>query len=425
MKKSIVTKIKSGPKEPGIYIFYSKNKALSMGNQALYIGKASNLRNRLRSYLKVTDLKTQSLNNEADKLEYIILRSEIEALIEESRLIKELKPKYNILWMDDKSYHYVAFTKEKFPKIFITHHSQNSQLIGPFTDGAALRQAMKIIRRYFPYCTCLRPHFRDCLNAQIGRCFGYCCKKGVLTRQHINFDYQRNIKMIKTILRGQSKKLLKFLKDEKEKQALEKIIEHRDFVRIDRNDQNVQNKINNSIIEHSASNIQRIECYDISNLSGKETVGAMTVLNKNLESKTNNYDWQPDKNSYRRFKIKFASKRDDPRMIAEILERRLNHPEWPYPDLIIIDGGITQYRAAKLVISSKLQVLSSKIKLISFSKPHKFVYGWKENSIPISELSQEIRELIERAIYQTHNFVIRYHRQVRSRGMLKLNYGQH
>src|SRR3989344_5900303 len=187
MKSTIIQEIKSAPKEPGIYVFYNQKTPL-------YIGKASNLRNRLKSYLKVTDLKTQSLNNEASRLEYIILRSEIEALIEESRLIQELKPKYNVLWMDNKSYHYVAFTREKFPKIFITHKNLkivNSKLkislVGPFTDNAALRIALKTIRRYFPYCTCLRPHFRDCLNAQIGRCFGYCCKKVIAN--NANKDY--------------------------------------------------------------------------------------------------------------------------------------------------------------------------------------------------------------------------------------------
>src|SRR3989338_5795621 len=134
MKQSIISKIKSAPKKPGIYIFYSQKKPL-------YIGKASNLRNRLKSYLKVTDLKTQSLNNEASELKYLVLRSEIEALIEESRLIQKLKPKYNVLWMDDKSYHHVAFTQERFTKIFITHKSLNPKrytlnpiLIGPFTD---------------------------------------------------------------------------------------------------------------------------------------------------------------------------------------------------------------------------------------------------------------------------------------------------
>src|SRR3989344_5983292 len=156
MKEAIIQKIKAAPTEPGVYIFRH-------GKTVLYIGKAANLRARLRSYLKINDLKTKSLHEEADNLEYTVLRSEIEALIEESRLIKSLKPKYNILWMDDKTYSYVYFTKENFPRVFIGHNNLKPKLgklkigakIGPFTDGGALRIVLKLLRRSLPYCTCL------------------------------------------------------------------------------------------------------------------------------------------------------------------------------------------------------------------------------------------------------------------------------
>lgn len=423
MKQSIIQKIKSLPAgrqaRPGIYIFYAKQKPL-------YVGKAADLRNRLKSYLKITDIKTQSLHEEATKLEWIILRSEIEALIEESRLIKELRPKYNVLWRDDKSYHYVAFTREKFPKIFITHKNLKIknlklkiELVGPFTDSLALRLTLKIIRRYFPYCSCLRLHLRDCLNAQIGRCLGYCCKKTIDNKQATFDQYGKNIQKIKMILRGQSKSLLKILKNENEKKALGNILEHRDHIQ----------RINYSApdVPHPTSNSMRVECYDVSNLAGKEAVGAMTVLKKaenGQRSGGEKIEFVPDKNSYRKFKIKFVSRRDDPRMIAEILERRLNHHEWPYPDLIIIDGGITQYRAAKRTLLKAKSYLAlpagrqvKAIQLISFSKPQKLVYGIKENSqpVPLFSLSAEMQELIEKAIYQTHKFVISFHRNLRSR----------
>ena len=440
MKQSIISKIKSAPKKPGIYIFYSQKKPL-------YIGKASNLRNRLKSYLKVTDLKTQSLNNEASELKYLVLRSEIEALIEESRLIKSLKPKYNIVFRDDKSYSYVYFTKENFPKIFINHEHPKKLLepfvrIGPFTENGTLRLALKTIRRYFPYCTCLRQgygkaslpaysHLRDCLNAQIGRCFGYCCKKTdpsdkiaalPSVARNNKKAYAKNIRTIKTILRGQSKKLLKTLTDIKEKNALNNIFQHRPYV--------ANNFVagghavsKDAVSEKWLAAGAKVECYDISNLSGKETVGVLTALKKIAGS------WLPDKNAYRKFRIRMPEQssirkahtnkyfRNDPAMINQILTRRLNHPEWPYPDLIIIDGGITQFRAAKFVISSKFQVLSSKIQLISFAKPQKLVYGLKpkDEPTPISQLPKDFQELIEQAIYQTHNFAIRYHRQVRNK----------
>ncbi|MDO8466643.1 MAG: GIY-YIG nuclease family protein [bacterium] len=408
MHQSIIQKIKNSPTEPGVYTFYQ-------GNAVLYIGKAANLKNRLKSYLKITDLKTQSLHEEADHLEYTVLRSDIEALIEESRLIKSLKPKYNVLWMDDKTYSYVHFTKDTFPKIVVGHenlHRRSSLVvsrarIGPFTDGGALRIVLKLLRRSFPYCSCFQLHFRDCLNAQIGKCFGFCCKKdGVIAnlpagRQVMRIwksnianrkQYQKNIRAIKMVLNGTGKKLMASLKDEKERWALERIFEHKEF-------------LNTYTVKPSELDIQKIECYDNSNFAGKEAVGAMTVLVKR------DGVWMSDKNSYRKFKIKSAPTRDDPRMISEVLGRRLNHPEWPYPDLIVIDGGITQYRAAKRVLDEfHKRHTTDDIRLVSYAKPHRKVIG-------MAEAPKELQELIERAIHQTHNFVIRYHRQVRSKAM--------
>lgn len=418
MRRSISEKIKKAPRAPGVYIFYA-------GRTPLYVGKAANLKNRLRSYLKISDFKTEALHEEATRVVYSPLRSDIEALIEESRLIKELKPKYNVLFKDDKSYQYVYFTKDVFPKIFIAHQNSkpytlvaSGSRIGPFTDGGALRLAMKIIRHHFPYCTCRETHFRECLNAQINLCPGACCMKSrVLTRQNIS-DYQHNIKMIKAILRGQSKKLLKNLKDAAERKALEKIFEHREYLatshlglatRVGRKTKNHQTLLASGY----TLNPTRIECYDISNFAGKEAVGAMTVLKK-VEMRNGKLEWIADKSQWRKFKIKAAPTRDDPRMIAEVLARRLNHPEWPYPDLIIIDGGLTQYNAAKKVLGVKCPMLNVKCPyLISFAKPQQKIIGWEN---PPAEL----KKLVQQAIYQTHNFVIRYHRQVRRRALFAI-----
>ncbi|MEK7653939.1 MAG: GIY-YIG nuclease family protein [Patescibacteria group bacterium] len=411
MNASVIQKIKEAPGNPGVYTFFA-------GPMVLYIGKAANLKNRLKSYLKVTDLKTQSLHEEADRLEYTVLRSDVEALIEESRLIKSLKPRYNVLWMDDKSYHYVYFTKEKFPKVFISHahpkpytlYPSRYSKIGPFTDGAALRIVLKLLRRSFPYCTCMQLHLRDCLNAQIGKCFGFCCLamrdpatrdkedpySPIRANKTNNKVYQKNIRAIKMVLSGRGKKLFASLKDEKERWALERIFEHREF-------------LNTYSARPSELEISKIECYDNSNFAGKEAVGAMTALVKKFNVESGMEEWVADKNQWRKFKIKSAPTRDDPRMISEVLGRRLNHPEWPYPDLIVIDGGITQYRAAKRVLDTYPG--AAKIELVSYAKPQRKVIG-------MATAPRELQELIERIIHQTHNFVIRYHRQVRDRAFI-------
>lgn len=397
MNVNVSEKIRLAPKDPGVYIFYK-------GEKVLYVGKAANLRARLKSYLKVTDIKTRSLHDEADRLEYLVLRSDIEALIEESKLIKSLKPKYNIVLRDDKSYSYVAFSKEDFPRVFVAHKNPKVknlklkvELIGPFTESAQLRLVMKLLRRQFPYCTCMQKHLRDCLNAQIGKCPGICCLKN---NQASNAEYKKMIRKIKMILKGQSQKLLKSITDEKERAALEAIFAHKPYIE-------TKKSVKADLTEFPAG--FKVECYDNSNFAGKEAVGALTAL---IKTETG---WQSDKNSYRKFIIKSAPTQDDPRMMGEVISRRLNHPEWPYPDLIIIDGGLTQFRAAKRAWENFPS--ASGIKIISFAKPHKMVYGIRGNDIPtpVFELSKELRELIDRAIYQTHNFVIRFHRDKRSK----------
>lgn len=396
MLTNIIKKIKSAPKVPGVYLFYQ-------GRNPLYVGKASNLKSRLQNYLQVTDIKTKSLHEEADRLKLLKLSSNIEALIMESQLIKKLKPKYNVLFKDDKNYFYVAVTKEKFPRVFVTHQKteKNSDYIGPFTEGQTLKALLRLLRKRFPYCTC-KPHLRICLNSQINNCPGYCCiltnNRQLTTDDKSIKQYRKNIIKIKNILIGKDKKFVKTLNDPYELLVLEKIWAHEPYL----------DKITNKNWDFS-----KVECYDNSHLSGKEAVGAMTSWKKELGT------WVADKNMWRKFKIRGNYTEDDPRMMEEIVSRRLNHPEWPYPDLMIIDGGITQFKAAERALN-KIQNPKSKlqIKIISFAKPQQLVFGIGKNPAPISELPEELQKLIKLAIQNTHNFVIRYHRKTREKMML-------
>ncbi len=413
MKSTIITAIKKAPRTPGVYLFYEKK-------QLLYVGKAADLRARLKNYLTPTDYKTEALDKEATHIKLLMLRSNVEALITEAKLIKELKPRYNILWRDDKNYLYVAVTDEKFPRIFITHQPQLAygrwlmangskeksknykQIIGPFTDGRPLKAVLRLLRRHFPYCTC-SPHYRICLNAQIGNCFGFCCNKNTEPTQAEIRTYQKNIRSIASILTGKDKRFLKTLKDPYELLILDAIWSHQPYLA-------------NSNKSHMLEAVRRVECYDNSHLSGKEAVGAMTVLIKQEDG-----SWKPDVNEWRKFKIIGNYTQDDPRMMMEVVSRRLRHPEWRYPDLMIIDGGITQYRAAKKAI----QILVAEhyplktIQVISFAKPQQEIYGFKAKPVSLKTLPEQWQRLIQRAIHQTHNFVIRYHRRIRARVFLK------
>ena len=425
--QKITQKIKKAPKTPGVYVFYCKK-------DILYIGKASNLKNRLQSYLKIGDYKNGRLQENATNLKLIPLRSEIEALIEEAKLIKKFNPLYNVLWRDDKTYFYAAITDDKFSRVFVVHKSYkvlspkpytlNPILIGPFTEGRALRLVLRMLRRSFPYCTCPKPHLRICLNAQIGNCFGYCClarrsikaeaglarrsenakegQKDLKTTASQSKQYQKNIRIIKNFLIGKPiKGFAKNLKYE-EKSALEKILAHREFL---------ENFDSSKAIGQKLSvKSYLVECYDISHLSGKETVAGMTAWS------FENGKLLPRKDLWRNFIIRTAKPSDDPAAIYETISRRLNHQEWPYPDLIVIDGGAGQFAAAKKAAVEA--GLSPNTKIISFAKPEQMIYGLKETPFKIGEAPADIQKIIPPAISGTHDFAIRFHRQRRKKNFL-------
>src|SRR5258708_32342760 len=206
------------PDTPGIYRFQN------LLRQDIYIGKAASLKKRLNSYCKATDPRIRTMIAAAHHIAHIETESDIEALILESQLIKQKRPKFNIALRDDKQYFYVGFTRDEFPRIFLTHQPQLAKsaatrlfgtvaergssprsgdeetdgtgfkglgkrvwvaadFAGPFTDGAALKATLKFLRNIFPYCTCTQKHHNFCLNYHIGKCVGYCCLVGLPTGQ--------------------------------------------------------------------------------------------------------------------------------------------------------------------------------------------------------------------------------------------------
>ncbi|MEK7203472.1 MAG: GIY-YIG nuclease family protein [Patescibacteria group bacterium] len=459
MNTSIREQTNKAPQSPGIYIFKDKK------GEFLYIGKAGNLKNRLRQYLNrkirahkdyVLDraLKNFSaqayspfmehLLNEAEKLETKITDSEIEALILESKLIKEKQPKFNIMLRDDKQYFYVVFTKEKFPKIFLTHQLQ-IDYIGPFTDGMALKTTLRLLRRIFPYCTCKQPHHNFCLNYHIGNCPGYCCLKNAKITKKETEKYKRNIKIIKNILSGEKnaviKNLNKELKELGREEHFEEAIELRNKIekleKVFTNAKIIQEYRPFDILKYKSTtdalmtlkkifNLQkiprRIEGYDISNIQGKNAVGAMVVFSpvpSRFAGATGQANGRPDpegirrggpygasKNEYRKFKIKFKKTPDDTAMLKETLTRRFNHPEWPYPDLIFIDGGKGQLNVAAKAASGKIPVISlAKGKNEVFSSTLK-------RPLSMKKLPNEIKNLVLNIDSEAHRFAISYYRKI-------------
>jgi excinuclease ABC subunit C len=285
--------LKEIPTKIGVYLFKDKN-----GN-VLYVGKAVNLRERIRNHLKSSNPKIIELIKSADDLEYIVLDSEAEALLKEAELIKKFDPPFNQLLRDDTQYFYVGFTKEKYPKVFITHQPQkyNAEFIGPFTEGTALRKILRIIRKEIPFCTCLKSHYGTCLNASLGLCYGWCCcKEDELGDERL---YSKNIQKIKRLLRGDLKKIKKELLNELEKaineddldkatkikkeiQAINKILEHTNLIKEISEEQEKLNRIKILKDLQVLLKMDRlpnvIEAYDISHFAGNYKAGIMVVF---------------------------------------------------------------------------------------------------------------------------------------------------
>ena len=402
---------------------------------------------------------------EAKNLQIIETESEVEALIKEAELIKKHLPKYNVLMRDDKNYFYIGFTKEVFPRILITHQldtrpksqipnpkSQTKSKIqklkheinymGPFTDGGALKITLRLLRRIFPYCTCKELHKRPCLNAEIGRCSGFCCLKrgqsqtarGLLQTEASSKNqeaiYKKNIKNVTEILSGKKRQLLSQLKREMREtskkqefekaavlrdqiQGLENIFAHRLILKSrspagDRDFTTLENLL--QTILQIQKQISRIEGYDISNISGHEATGSMVVFVK----KPNGYF--PDKSQYRKFKIKTVHQISDVDMIHEVVLRRLAHLEWRYPDLIIIDGG-KQQLSTTLNAIRQFSILNFK-----FSKPIITALAKKEEElytenrrfpIKLKKQPKEILHLFQRIRDESHRFAKKYHHKLR------------
>ncbi len=425
VRNNVIQKIKSAPHQPGVYIFYQNQSPI-------YVGKALDLKKRLVSYLKIQDWKTQTLDQETTQLEYHILRSDIEALIEESKLIKKYSPKYNTLLKDDKNYLYVGFTKKPIQKIFITHQiklkqkfrsAQPQEFIGPFTESSTLRQVLKILRKQFPYCTCYQNHLRDCLNYQIGLCYGFCCHKNfnkdqlvgkITDREAMSLIteqlrlYQKNIRIIKSFLLGKKLRIGKIL-TKLELETVERILEHKNVVSLEKLSRNIiKNNSHNKIL---GPEVRRVECYDNAHLGGDLAYGAMTVFEKEQSGQ-----FVKNTKEYRLFKIKSAPNNDDPRMIYEVLSRRIVHLEWSYPQFIIIDGGKTQLAAAQEALG-QFPNLKTKIKIISFAKKSRVVYC-ENRHYALNSLAQNEQELILQAIFNTHRYVTRAHIRAREKSFL-------
>lgn len=376
-------KIANLPKTAGVYVFSAK------GGDFLYIGKAANIKNRVKNHFSQPTYKDEIFSEKAKKIGYIKTDSEIEALLLESELIKKYRPRFNVLWRDDKNYFYVAITKQKRPWVFLTHRPTK---LGPFVDGTAIKKTLKVLRNAFPYYT-QRNHPKNlCVWCHLGLCPG----------PNPNLKkYKKDLNDLKAILMGKKYAVLKKLKKEMQtaskKQNFGKAKELRDKIWA------LEKTLSNSRIIFPVmtqrtnlwhQEIHRIEAYDISNIQGKLATGSMVVF----------IDGRPAKKFYRKFKIKIAGKPNDTAMIIEVLKRRLKHKEWQLPGLILIDGGKPQLSAAKSVIKN--------IPVAALAKKHNELFIDKNPAL-LKNMPRDFSDLILQLRDEAHRFAITYHKKLR------------
>lgn len=425
------------PKNSGVYVF--KN-----GRKLLYIGKAINIRRRVKNHFKKENYRDNLFMNDVNEIGYIVCESEIEALILEATLIKKYQPKYNIVWRDDKNFFFVGVTKEKLPQIFITHQPEKKEsanwwpagrrkkakieFIGPFVEGKSLKRTLKILRKIFPYYTTKKHKKTACAWCHLKLCPG---------PNPDQKEYQKNIKNLVAVLKGRKKTVLRSFKkkmrsasetQDYEKAAnvrnkiksLEIILSHAKIFERERKKRNNWKKTQKILkkILKIKKRLYRIEAYDISNIQGQKATGSMATFILG----------EADKSLYRKFKIKISGKPNDTAMIKEVLDRRLKHPEWNFPDIILVDGGIAQLNAAikaknqyldTLLFSPKqnsknreLQIKNIKIISLAKRKNQLYIEGRKKPLL-LEKLPRAISNLILQLRDEAHRFAITYHKKLR------------
>lgn len=392
--------LKCLPDTPGVYLF-------QRGRNILYIGKATSLRARVKSYFNKNLLATRGewlvkMVDETTRVNYHPTSSVLEALILEAALIKKYQPRFNAKEKSDKSFWHVAITKEKWPRVLLTREKNlkaNSQkleaIFGPFPRPSEIKMALKIVRKIFPFRDKCQPESgKACFNYQIRLCPGVCV--GGISAA----DYRRTIRHLKLFFSGRTKRLLGHLRQEMRKfakaQKFERVGEIKRRIFALQHIQDVALLQTEAVMPaETGGKTFRLEAYDVAHLAGGNAVGVMVVLE----------DGELSSGQYRKFELRASKSGDDLGALREILERRLNHPEWLLPDLIVIDGGKMQLNLAKKVL---LENNLQNIELVSVVKDEKHR---AREILGAKKLAHGREKAIIRANHEAHRFATSYHRQ--------------
>jgi len=339
IKDELIKKVKKFSDEPGVYLMRGERREI------LYIGKATSLRQRVISYFqRPQEARIEKMLSQVTAIDTHQTDSVLEALLLENNLIKKHQPKYNVKLKDSKTYLGIYITREDWPRVFparVTQKLPAGDFYGPFPSSKQVGAALQIIRKLFPFRVSCEPlSGKACFEYHLGMCPGVCA--GKLSQK----EYQNSIRQIRLLFAGRKKDVVKNLEKEMKLEAkaldYERAAKIRDQIFALKHIQDVA-LINEDDINTLPDIPSRIEAYDIANIGGAFNVGSMVVFTEGLI----------DKNQYRKFKIKTVDGANDVASMAEVITRRLNHDEWPMPDLILVDGGLGQVNAAKKALREK------------------------------------------------------------------------
>ncbi len=433
MNTRLQTKLKELPNTPGVY--FHKDKS----GEVIYVGKAAVLKNRVRQYFQKSrnrDPKTEALVAEIEDIEWIEVETEIDALFLEAEMVRRYMPRYNILLRDDKSLLYVRIDiKSEHPTVTFTRRplDDKAEYFGPYIQGYAVRKALRLLRRIFPYAvTREQATMGSKLYEQIGLDPGLNSGKTSID------EYRKNLKNLMSYLRGNRSALMREVEKEmrlaaenhefekaaalrnklSELKSLKKqvIFSDREFMDISK-DKGLQGLAELLNIELPP---KRIEGYDISHMSGTDNVASMVVFENGI----------PAKSSYRKFKMRKLGN-DDFAHMNEVITRRLgkqNVSSWGLPSLFLIDGGKGQLGAAikarnnaecdkpmigiakreeEIVISKKDPNTSLNVK--NATQMQFVITETKDFYLVRMPLSSDIVKLLQRVRDESHRFAVTYH----------------
>lgn len=422
------------PHESGVYLYRNS------GLEIIYVGKARDLRNRVQQYFDNSPKspKTQQLVKFISQVDIITTVNEFDALLLEANLIYKHLPKYNVIAKDDKSPLYIRLTlSEQLPRVqlvrktHIRNHKADDAVFGPFQSARIATSMLKSIRRIIPFCTQKARNGQPCFYTHINLCNPCASYVSGLTdspeKRNLTRMYRKNILRIKSILSGKSRILLselqKLMETAADRQQYEQAGLYRDQIKalFDLIHRKYDPQVYLQTAEFNASfrqagadslvkelnpfypgmtKIEKIECIDISNLGGTHASGSLVTF----------VNGASDKSQYRRFRIRTKDYPNDYKMIAEVVNRRFSHPEWPRPDILVIDGGKGQVSSAREQLA-KMEISQTVIGLAKREEEIVAMSGDKFHIIRLPLSSPALR-LLQSVRDEAHRFALSYHHKL-------------